>query len=476
MKLLKITIFLFIFSAASFSQTTYLWTGSVNSSFSTAGNWSPIRQVGLTTDILVFENGSSLNVINVNQVTIGQLIIRNNTRLTLSPSSGNSKTISIKGAAGEDLLIESGSSLTISGNDPQLNIYIMSDATASISGMLSFQGSMQHNINSNGNNAIKFKNGSVLTQLCPGSIFTNTGLSNVVLFESGSSLKINNTNALSPFGIAAPNSKVTFEKGSVLEIIKTGSLSLNGRTISDLIIEQGNNINISEPITADVTIGNITIKNGAELNITNTHPQLIAKFNIRGSINVEGSFKFSSTASNPIEVNLNGTQPQTISGSGEILLPKVLKGVTISNDIILQKDLYVHCPLNYYSGEITYNGFRIFSSRKNITIDQQDGISNDKLSLESANNSIPLEYSISQNYPNPFNPSTKINYTLPKDSKVTIKVFDITGKEVSTLVDSDAAAGYHTVDFNATALSSGIYFYTISTNGYNKTLKMILAK
>ena len=65
---------------------------------------------------------------------------------------------------------------------------------------------------------------------------------------------------------------------------------------------------------------------------------------------------------------------------------------------------------------------------------------------------IPAEYSISQNYPNPFNPSTKIDFTLPADSKVSLRVYDITGKEVAVLVNSDLSAGYHTINFDASNL------------------------
>jgi len=93
---------------------------------------------------------------------------------------------------------------------------------------------------------------------------------------------------------------------------------------------------------------------------------------------------------------------------------------------------------------------------------------------------LPVSYSLSQNYPNPFNPSTKINYDLPFDGKVSVKLFDMSGKEVSSLVNEVKAAGYYTINFNATNLSSGIYFYTINAdnNGQNfvSTKKMMLVK
>ncbi|MDQ3022585.1 MAG: T9SS type A sorting domain-containing protein [Bacteroidota bacterium] len=93
---------------------------------------------------------------------------------------------------------------------------------------------------------------------------------------------------------------------------------------------------------------------------------------------------------------------------------------------------------------------------------------------------VPTKFDLSQNYPNPFNPSTKINYDLPFDGKVSVKIFDMAGKEVSTLVNEVKTAGYYTINFNATNLSSGVYFYRISAeaNGQNfvSTKKMMLVK
>jgi len=89
---------------------------------------------------------------------------------------------------------------------------------------------------------------------------------------------------------------------------------------------------------------------------------------------------------------------------------------------------------------------------------------------------IPEKYELSQNYPNPFNPSTKINFSIPKDSKVSLQIYDMLGKEVKTLVNEYKAAGYYTVDFNAGNLTSGIYFYVIRTDNFTQSKKMILIK
>jgi len=93
---------------------------------------------------------------------------------------------------------------------------------------------------------------------------------------------------------------------------------------------------------------------------------------------------------------------------------------------------------------------------------------------------VPSNFELSQNYPNPFNPSTKINYDLPFDSKVSIKLFDMSGKEVANLVSEVKTAGYYTVNFNASNLSSGVYFYKIiaegNGNNFVATKRMALIK
>jgi hypothetical protein len=90
--------------------------------------------------------------------------------------------------------------------------------------------------------------------------------------------------------------------------------------------------------------------------------------------------------------------------------------------------------------------------------------------------SIPLKYELTQNYPNPFNPSTTIKYSIPKAVTVQLKVYDVLGNEVATLVDEYKPAGTYEVEFDASGLTSGIYFYQLKTEGFVETKKMILMK
>jgi len=89
---------------------------------------------------------------------------------------------------------------------------------------------------------------------------------------------------------------------------------------------------------------------------------------------------------------------------------------------------------------------------------------------------IPLKYELSQNYPNPFNPSTKINFNLPADVHVSLKIFDMTGREIKTLVNEVKTAGYHSVLFSGNDISSGVYFYILKTDNFKAGRKMLLLK
>ncbi|MFA7361856.1 MAG: C25 family cysteine peptidase [Candidatus Kapaibacterium sp.] len=89
---------------------------------------------------------------------------------------------------------------------------------------------------------------------------------------------------------------------------------------------------------------------------------------------------------------------------------------------------------------------------------------------------VPNVYSLSQNYPNPFNPATKINFAIPKQGLVTLKIYDVLGREVRTLVNEVKSAGNYTVDFNASEYSSGVYFYKLESNSFSDIKKMMLIK
>lgn len=91
-------------------------------------------------------------------------------------------------------------------------------------------------------------------------------------------------------------------------------------------------------------------------------------------------------------------------------------------------------------------------------------------------NELPGSYELYQNYPNPFNPNSKIKFNIPENGFAKLAVYDITGKELVTLVNQSLSPGTYEVDFNGIELSSGIYFYTLKTSGFSDTKKMMLIK
>lgn len=98
------------------------------------------------------------------------------------------------------------------------------------------------------------------------------------------------------------------------------------------------------------------------------------------------------------------------------------------------------------------------------------------IGIQTISSSIPDRFHLEQNYPNPFNPSTNIKFSLTDASHVSLKVYDISGKVAATLVNSFQNVGTYSVSFNAAGLPSGVYFYTLETDGFTSTKKMVLLK
>jgi len=89
---------------------------------------------------------------------------------------------------------------------------------------------------------------------------------------------------------------------------------------------------------------------------------------------------------------------------------------------------------------------------------------------------VPQGFALGQNYPNPFNPETQIAFSLPHNSKVELSVYNVLGQKIATLVNTEMAAGLHTVTWSAGNAPTGVYFYTISAGDYTATKQMVLLK
>ena len=89
---------------------------------------------------------------------------------------------------------------------------------------------------------------------------------------------------------------------------------------------------------------------------------------------------------------------------------------------------------------------------------------------------ISQHYSLNQNYPNPFNPSTRISYSIPSQSHISLKLYDVLGREVAILMNKEQPVGNYEVEFDASDLTSGVYFYRIQAGDFVETKKMVLMK
>ncbi len=145
-----------------------------------------------------------------------------------------------------------------------------------------------------------------------------------------------------------------------------------------------------------------------------------------------------------------------------------------------------------WTGSMNWTNSGEGSNDENIVLIQNNSIANqylqefaqryydyggsDTIVLSVLENSFPTKFLLQQNFPNPFNPKTKIKYEIVKSGFVNLKVFDILGREIKTLVNENQNVGYYETDFDANNLNSGIYFYKLTTNNFSEMKKMILIK
>jgi hypothetical protein len=174
------------------------------------------------------------------------------------------------------------------------------------------------------------------------------------------------------------------------------------------------------------------------------------------------------------------------SGGGKKIHPTSDGGFIITGDLWLTKtdssgdlmwsrvmDGFAEDVLQTSDGGYVTAGYNFFSATNDDLWIAKFG--SGPTSIENTNEK-PYDFFLLQNYPNPFNPSTAISYSIPNEKFVSLKIYDIIGNEVSTLVDKKQSAGSYQINFNADGLSSGIYFYKLQTENFNQTMKMILLK
>ncbi|MBI5473842.1 MAG: T9SS type A sorting domain-containing protein [Ignavibacteriae bacterium] len=139
-------------------------------------------------------------------------------------------------------------------------------------------------------------------------------------------------------------------------------------------------------------------------------------------------------------------------------------GVTVNNGQSLYVRFYPYYTAAPSTSKYLYTQLAIIKGTTSSTNGVDDGYA------------APVAWRLSQNYPNPFNPSTEIRYQTSEVGNVTLKVFDVLGREVATLVNTEQEAGSHAATFDASGLSSGMYFYKLQAGAFSETRKMMVAK
>ena len=164
--------------------------------------------------------------------------------------------------------------------------------------------------------------------------------------------------------------------------------------------------------------------------------------------------------------------------NGEFIGEGTLTGPIQYDNLPLQIGRDTPGATEFFHGKL--DDIRIYNRALNIL--EVDSLFNEQpTSVNTSNSNLPLAFELEQNYPNPFNPSTKINYSVPQLSQVQIKVFDVLGNEIETLVNEEKPAGEYEVIFNSHSgkvrnLTSGVYFYQLKAGEFIQTKKMILLK
>ncbi|RYZ50783.1 MAG: hypothetical protein EOP49_13265, partial [Sphingobacteriales bacterium] len=372
-KNLLVISFLFIAGLVS-GQSTYYWVGgTAATSFTGGSNWNTAlngsgsaRTTPDASDILVFDGSNIGGAIpitgavnaEVASTTIGQLKLINNAQVALRrpavvpPATAGTGTMTISGGAGDDLIIENGSSLSIiiPAAEGTVAIGLPAGTTGKISGNLSLANGA-HRVVAQSAGALVFANGASVNTNTTNYPFGTTGTTPAavqfgIVFENGAHLYYNGGN--SPMGNNSTFSAIDFKAGSNYHIRAsngTGSF-VNNKSFGNLFVEN------NATLTADgaiYRIGNFTIEAGCSFT---THAS--GHTAVMGNLQIDGNFSFPMNSTNTLV--LGGSNPQTVSGTGSISVPSLL--VADNAMITLARNVNVTVAANVY-GKLDFAGNRL---------------------------------------------------------------------------------------------------------------------
>lgn len=348
------------------------------------------------------------------------------------------------------------------------------------------------------------------------------GLGNFSL-NPGGTIKIGSPNGINSTGslgnIKVDGSRIfsaesNYEYKSIVPQLFGDGLpsSLNGLTINnnnDFLLDRDLNVNSSiNIINGDLDLNGFTIILGSNVNLTETSGNTIkgsnGKISITQDINSPSSVNVGGLgASITSSANLGSTTVERYhyipNGGGAQGISRVYNIVPTNN-----AGLGATLKLNYDESElnsidesklglfqsVTGNdnswaelGGTVNTSQNTVELGGLDNLSyftlgdvDSPLPVEEDNELLPQTFALEQNYPNPFNPSTVIKYQLPQNSFVSIIIYDVLGNRVIVLENKEQTAGYHSIPFDGSGFSSGLYFCTMKADNFTSTIKMILIK
>ena len=346
---------------------------------------------------------------------------------------------------------------------------------------------------------------SVQIRLTFDAAVNSASLANQVNLYNASNTKISVKNAK----VFSDKGKglIYFEPASTLDPNSNYKIVLGGG-IADMdkipLVDQFE-INFKTETEQNITgtiINDFESLNGFQVNMFGVDT-LLSKFELASDRKVSGanagkiSYQFNQTGVGYIM--LNNTKTITTKPSGDIDFGLWLFGDLSNNYFEMNLADNPAYSYNVFADSITWTGWKFIKIKLpsfNINGDKlyysfalvknQSGVNAGTIYLDDAQYfssstdvkdiELPMAYALNQNYPNPFNPSTKISYQLREHSYVTLKIFDVLGNEVASLVNEEKPSGKHSIDFNAGKLATGVYFYQLKAGEYTATKKLILLK
>jgi len=340
-----------LFSGSAFAQTTYTWNQTGSASFATAANWTPTRTTPAGNDILVFSNAATTTATGVTAQTIGQLLVSNNTLVTLQAAAPSTLTIA-GDPSGTDLSVAAGSQLNFTGTANAITMTVAAGATGSISGSMTLSGtaSVAHRLTAASASGITFQSGSTFTQGTNhnGNVF-GAGTANSVVFANGSTFTFQSGS--NPFALGQPASIVVFQTGSLYRHQSSNTPSFSGRTYANFEMVSGT---ASPTGTAAVSIDNLTVTGGTlNWNLTATPGH-----SIKGNISVAAGGTLNFAPASAGTLNLNGGAAQSITNAGTLTINDAdqtininnANGVTLGSNVIFNAG-----TLQFTSGNLTTN-------------------------------------------------------------------------------------------------------------------------